>query len=197
MTAITLGMATPKYKETRMARKELPPVEYLHNCFEYDPETGLFVWKSRPIEHFASVRSFNRWNNMYSGQPAFLIDYSGYCKSKISAVSYSGHRVAWAMHYGKWPTGEIDHINGITHDNRISNLRDVPKCENQRNRRKNKNNTSGVSGVNYNKRIGKWQVQICNNGRNVHLGYFNDLEEAKKVRIQANKDFGYSERHGA
>ncbi|MGU3904773.1 HNH endonuclease [Escherichia coli] len=51
--------------------------------------------------------------------------------------------------YGDIPEGmEIDHINGIRHDNRIENLRLVKKSANQRNRIKlSKNNSSGISGV--------------------------------------------------
>lgn|ERR1700727_2841417 len=33
-------------------RNELPPQDYLRECFEYDPETGILTWKRRPIEHF-------------------------------------------------------------------------------------------------------------------------------------------------
>lgn len=43
------------------------------------------------------------------------------------------HRVAWFLHYGKWPTKCIDHINGDRHDNRINNLRDVGHIDNCRN----------------------------------------------------------------
>jgi hypothetical protein len=46
-----------------------------------------------------------------------------------------GPRLAWLLHFGRWPSEFIDHINGDRADNRIANLRDVPHAANMRNRR--------------------------------------------------------------
>lgn len=55
------------------------------------------------------------------------------------------------------------------------------------------NNTSGVSGVNWHKRIGKWQARITYQKKTYHLGYYEEIKEAEKVvktaREHIKKDF--------
>ena len=43
------------------------------------------------------------------------------------------HQAVWAWHHGRFPTLQIDHINGKRFDNRIENLREVTQSENMRN----------------------------------------------------------------
>jgi hypothetical protein len=98
------------------------------------------------------------------------------------------------MHYGVWPTQLIDHINGDSSDNRIVNLRQTTQSENNRNRRITDKNTSGYVGV-Y-KRGAKWCAQISVNGKNMHLGAYDTIEQAANARKQAEIDYGYHENHG-
>lgn len=80
---------------------------------------------------------------------------------------------------------EGDHINGITLDNRIENLRVCTSAENNRNRRISRNNTSGFLGVSYDKKANKWRAQIEVNGVNKRLGVFDTPEEAYIVYCRA------------
>ncbi len=107
------------------------------------------------------------------------------------------HRVAWVVYYGKWPKGQIDHINGDRADNRIGNLRDVNSSKNSRNSKMKSNNTSGHNGIYWYERYGKWQVSGGADGRKKHIGYFEDLEDAIAARAEFNRQNGYSERHGS
>ena len=43
------------------------------------------------------------------------------------------HQAVWAWHHGRFPTLQIDHINGNGFDNRIENLREVSGSENKMN----------------------------------------------------------------
>jgi len=75
----------------------------------------------------------------------------------------------------------IDHINGNTLDNRKDNLRICTHSQNLTNVGKKSNNTSGYKGVSWNKSHGKWQSQICVNGKTTYLGHFNDKLKAAKA----------------
>lgn len=73
-------------------------------------------------------------------------------------------------------------------DNRKCNLRYATDSQNAMNRHINSNNTSGVKGVGWKKENQKWCAYICKNNKQIHLGYFNNFEDAVKVRKQAEKE---------
>jgi len=89
--------------------------------------------------------------------------------------------------------GEItDHVNRNGLDNRRCNLRKCTQSQNNRNSRKNRNNTSGYIGVSWNKEKGRWSAYIKCNTKQIHLGYFDDLEQAAQAY-----DIAALELHGA
>jgi hypothetical protein len=83
----------------------------------------------------------------------------------------------------------VDHVNNDKTNNHVSNLRWATHSENNMNAGKQKNNTSGVIGVNWDKRTKKWQSYIYINGKKKHFGYFKTLEQAKQARIKAVKKY--------
>lgn len=116
----------------------------------------------------------------------------GYLRVKFMGKSYMAHRLAFLDMTGRWPSGEVDHIDGVRDNNRWANLRDVDKTLNQRNAKLREDNKTGVPGVYWSKRHGKWRCQIGNK----YLGQFSTLEEAVVVRKQAESDEGYHTNHG-
>jgi hypothetical protein len=78
-----------------------------------------------------------------------------------------------------------DHINGITLDNRRTNLRPCNRAQNQWNRKKLSNNTSGYKGV-Y-KSDKKFTAAIRQNGKRYHLGRFKTIEEAASAYDAASR----------
>jgi hypothetical protein len=84
---------------------------------------------------------------------------------------------------------QCDHINRDGIDNRRTNLRSATHQQNGRNRGKQCNNTSGYIGVHRHKATKKWCAQMNINGKRKHLGYFDDIEEAKQARDKAVKEF--------
>ena len=80
---------------------------------------------------------------------------------------------------------DVDHIDGDTDNNRKCNLRPCSHRNNSLNHRVASNNTTGVTGVVYVKRTGKYMARIKVKGKDIFLGYYQTLEEASKVRKEA------------
>ncbi|WP_221899404.1 HNH endonuclease [Xanthomonas sp. GW] len=106
---------------------------------------------------------------------------------KVDGHEYLAHRLAWLYQEGKWPADQIDHVNGLTWDNRWANLREANSQQNGQNRALNRNSTSGFIGVTWCKRRRCWQADIKIRGRNVWLGYFDTAEQAADARIRAQQ----------
>ena len=121
--------------------------------------------------------------------------HSGYIYIMIDGVRHGGHRLAWLYAYGEMPE-QIDHINHITGDNRLSNLRVVSPLENSRNISLYKCNTSGVHGVTFLKKQKKWRARIIIKGKEINLGRFLLLEDAIKAKHHAERIYGFHPNHG-
>ena len=76
----------------------------------------------------------------------------------------------------------VDHIDNDPLNNCLFNLRWVTHQQNTFNKSMQKNNTSTVKGVYFYKKLNKWRAQIKSKGKNIHLGYFNNIEDAKLAR---------------
>lgn len=173
--------------------------------FNYDPETGDLIFRERPASEFklpATYASHLKRVGKRSGCP----NRDGYLKVLIDGKYHSAHRIAWLITYDEWPeypAFEIDHINGVRDDNRISNLRKVTKSGNQRNAGPRVNNTSGVHGVNWKPVYsslpgdGRWVARIWNGPRHVYLGSFRTLHEAAIARKAAERALGFTNPKGA
>lgn len=74
-------------------------------------------------------------------------DKDGYKIIKIKRQQYKAHRLVYAIHFGCFPKGELDHINRIRDDNRIENLRLATREMNVRNTNRKPNKNTGVVGV--------------------------------------------------
>lgn len=79
----------------------------------------------------------------------------------------------------------VDHINGNTLDNRKCNLQLISSINNRRKAGLRKNNSSGHPGIRWNKAARKWYTYITCGLNRIHLGSFDSLEEAIKVRDEA------------
>ncbi len=143
----------------------------VREVLDYSPDTGTFVWKI-----FMNSRA-------PKGRQAGRIGTPGYYIIRLDGRDYLAHRLAWFYVYGSWPPEEIDHINGIPIDNRITNLRCATRGQNAANARRAKNNTSGFKGAYW--QHGRWQAIISVNKQRMSLGFFDSAEEAHAAYCSA------------
>ena len=184
-----------------MAKKPVPSPEVLRQLLRYEPETGKLFWRERGPEWFTdgfrtAQHNCKLWNVRYANKEAFSASSHGYRVGRILDQLMPAHRVVWAISKGEWPRHEIDHINGVKADNRLSNLRDVTTAENGRNKCLRSNNTSGHVGVSWSTAEQKWKVLCWKAGKPIPIGTFADLDEAVAARKEAEVMHGYHENHG-
>jgi hypothetical protein len=159
-----------------------PLDDMVRELLRYEKD-GSIYWKSHPTRP------------SFVGRQALTAKSSnGYLGGKFRGYRLQAHRVVFFLHYGYWPK-EVDHLNGVKTDNRPDNL--IPSCpdRNKKNRARHKTNSSGVNGVSKTRK-GKYKARVMVNRKYIHLGVFDTLEEAEKCRLKANKQYGFSERHG-
>lgn len=83
------------------------------------------------------------------------------------------------------PQNEVDHINQDKLVNQKSNLRLCTRSRNALNTGPYSHNTSGYKGVSYHKQRKKWRAHIRINNKQIHLGLFDDIEDAIIARTIA------------
>lgn len=155
--------------------------EFLRRVIHYCPETGIFTW----IEPTgARVKPGHVAGSYYS---------NGYLRMQVLSKEYLLHRLAWFYMTGIWPDQDVDHRNGKKDDNRWENLRLATRSQNLSNTRLRSDNSSGVKGLSFDRRRGKYQASICTKGVRKFLGYFEDKNEAAHAlaaaRVALHGDF--------
>lgn len=168
----TMRALTTLRRNRIMAAANLTPAR-LRELVEYDSDTGVFTWRTAG-------------QGKRLGAPAGSITTRGYARVKVDYVGYPAHRLAWLYVHGQWPAHEIDHINGIKTDNRISNLRDVSATINRQNLRAAKSNSSsGLLGVF--QANNKWVASIGVKRKRLTIGHFESKEDAYEAYLTAKR----------
>lgn len=148
----------------------------LRELLDYSPSTGLFTWRVQR-------------SNVAKGAVAGTLKSDGYLQIGIDGRLYIAHRLVFLHLYGELPKADVDHINGDILDNRIENLRDVPRLLNMQNLRKaQRNNRTGFLGVSLT-RDGTFTARIRNPGASNTrtIGTFKTAEEAHAAYVAAKR----------
>lgn len=110
---------------------------------------------------------------------------TGYGRVSVGSKQQPAHRVAYKLAKGAIPAGmNIDHICHTTLCVNPAHLRLATTKENAENRAgADRDSLSGVRGVTPSATPGKWIVRIGHNGKTLHIGTFNSLDEANAAAI--------------
>lgn len=143
----------------------------LRALYRFDGETGLFTSIRCPARRVGTVRR------------------DGYIAINVAGAPRLAHRLAWLYAYGDWPLSFIDHMNGDRTDNRLSNLRDVPRQVNNENSAVPRSNRkhSKLVGAYLDTRRSKWFSLITCNKKPRFLGYFDSDLEASQAYMAAKR----------
>ena len=156
-------------------------IEYMRDNFDTDLIEREGKFKRLKTGRMAGHKHFN----------------TGYIRLSIYGRQYYAHRLVFLFCNGAFPVRQTDHINGIKHDNRIENLRDVSRSENMRNKGMQSNNKSGVCGLDMHKLSGTWRCQVHNGDRYIAKHFkLDQRDEAIAYLAEAHAANGYTARHG-
>jgi hypothetical protein len=146
----------------------------LKEVLDYNPDTGVFIRRLKQT-------------GVKQGKISGSLTLEKYQVTSIDRKTYKCHRLAWLYMTGKFPDGQIDHINGNRSDNRFENLRDVTQKQNIQNQRKAQmnNKSTGVLGVF--KNGSGFMARIGNNNTKTYLGTFKTIEEAQATYVEAKR----------
>ena len=172
--------------------------DYLKECFDYSPDTGILTWKVRPRHHFKTNGGHKLFNRDFAGKEAGYIKKGKggyYHYTKILKVKYATHRLIMIMEYGRNPSA-VDHIDGNGLNNRLGNLRYANSAINAKNKRLSCRNVSGIHGVSWYRRDRGWAAKIGVDGEKIYLGFFKSFFEACCARKSAEIEYDFHPNHG-
>ena len=128
--------------------------------------------------HPGAVMLVNRrqWEIMLrEGLGHVTIGVNGYPKGLYRGKAEFIHRIIMDF------PGQVDHVNGIKWDNRLSNLREATGVQNKMNRGLRKTNKSGVIGV-HERKPGVWEACLKVNRKTVHRSLHRTIDDAAEAR---------------
>ena len=161
---------------------KIPSQEYLHECFFYDPDTGLLTWRpDRPESHFARPNVLGLYRSRYAGWVVKAKTQAGYIVASLDNRKHYAHRIIWKMMTGEEPE-TIDHIDRDPANNRWANLRAATLIEQSANKRAAHRVNIGLpKGVTFVTRRAHMSKPYMAFFKSRGLGYFATPEEAHEA----------------
>jgi hypothetical protein len=175
------------------SKVNLPPLEFIRECFRYEPDTGKLFWIERPRTHFKRQCDFDDFMEFRCGKEAgkvFLQTTNGKPSGIKTSMMYGGkvynilaHIVGWRLSNGDVPEGfEVDHKDRDPLNNKMDNLRLATHAQNMANSSRYRGSKSGLPrGVC--KNGNRYAAQIRLNGKLTYLGSFLTVEAASAAYL--------------
>ena len=146
--------------------------QQLHKTFTIDVEQGKFFWKNVSKHH----KNLNGFEAGYAQKTHSKV----YWVISINGKKHKRSRLMFLYVNDRFPSPCVDHINGNSLDDKIQNLREASLLENAWNHKKRKRRIDLPMGVR-SMANGKFQARISCQGKQLHLGVFDNPEEAKQM----------------
>lgn len=164
-----------------MKHVELPSQSELRRLFDYQPDTGLLIWKPRP-------EMDARWRGRFEGKVAGHVSKRGYVQVQVGGRLALAHRVIWKWLHDEEPP-EVDHRDTDRSNNRELNLRASTRSQNLANRKARPCRTlpKGVQLTAH----GRYRAEMHADGKTIHIGNYSTPELASAAFAKA-----VAERHG-
>ena len=163
------------------------PLEYIKSILKIDDNSpsGL-TWLPREDKQFhksnqyaGSINTYKKKNySCWKLSLAYNGKYHSLKCSRIIFLLYNGYLTDKKL---------VDHVDGNPLNNKIENLRESTRNQNNQNSKIPKTNTSGHKGVYWDAKSKKWRVMIYANGKFHHFGLYEKKEDAIKLAIEARK----------
>ncbi len=106
---------------------------------------------------------------------------NGYAHAKVDGELTTMHKLLLDAEV-------VDHEDRDKLNNRRGNLREADKSKNSMNIGIRNNNASGFTGVGFMKKLNKWRAYIKIDGKDKHLGSFENIDDAVRARLKAEKE---------
>ena len=162
--------------------------EYLKECLDYCPNSGVFTWKARPRYHFRDKAAESRVNGRMAGKSA-----GAYSESEkftyiiIDGKKFRAARLAVIHRIGQIGKRDIICVNGNGKDLRIINLK-VVAANSGRTTRTWAHGASGHTGITM--RGSKYEARLHLDGKVKYLGSSETIEAAIRLRKAAEQEYG-------
>ena len=157
--------------------------------FEMSDDVVYFELNETELMFVKPLKTIYRLQKYKSDRPNYWIALkfyeanNGYLTTNINQKKYRKHRLIyfaynqnWQIHNSDTKTNSIDHIDGDRLNNNIENLRKVTHQQNCWNR-------TTAKGYCWDKKSNKWKARITLNGKEIHLGYFDNEDDARQVYL--------------
>lgn len=149
---------------------------YAKELFEYVPETGDLIWKTRPLHHFIDEYHMNEFNCRIAGRKASRDAI------KIGKERYRASHIVWLLHKKVLPS-RLNRIDASKRDNRIENLYDA-MSDNKRNASLRTKRPNKIRGLYWRPAAARWEVRIGPR----YIGCFKYFEDAIAARNKAEME---------